>query len=322
MGVPKQAKAWRERDLEQWFVATPVLPSGEKLVVVSHQKSIRTMVHILCLDQRGRLVLIEAKNERTTRAAIGQALEYLSVLQGPKGEAPTIEDLSVEAGTNVSESFLKTFGTAPPSPLPTDARVIVAAPDFLPSSTVITRWLNKRLEGVTVTMVRVHHDDAGFRLEEFVGHDFQRARQLKATGPAISDKGRVYCVLTTGPEPVVWHVGRPRENDTIGLPSQSALTKNALRVDGRRFLYREDTIEGLDLDLQGTVWRHTKRDYRATVLGRVLTGTRWKVVFCRDDGKGRVRLRARDAVRFRQDWEETSETAPAWDDLARRVRTS
>ncbi len=274
------------------------------------------MVDVLCLDQQGRLVLLEAKNEKTTRAAIGQALEYLSVLDGA-----TVEDLSVEAGEDVAAKFLGTFEVTVPSPLPRDARVLVAAPDFLPSATVVTTWLNNRLSDVTVTMLRVQQDDNGFRLEEFVGHDFRRARSIKNAGPAISERGRAYCILQTGPEPVLWHVGRPRVDGTIVLPSQKALTQNALRVDPRRFLFCTEGIDGLDLSLQGTVWRRQGRDERATVLGRVRAGGRWQVVLCREDGKGRVGIRARDETHFRAEWGPGKEAPPSWTDLARRLRT-
>jgi hypothetical protein len=227
-------------------------------MVVSSQKSIRTMVDVLCLDQQGRLVLLEAKNEKTTRAAIGQALEYLSVLDGA-----TVEDLSVEAGEDVAAKFLGTFGVTVPSPLPRDARVLVAAPDFLPSSTVVTSWLNDHVSGVTVAMLRVQQGDTGFRLEESVGDDFRRARSIRDTGPAISERGRAYCILETGPEPVLWHVGRPRGDGTIVLPRQKAPSRNALRVDARRFLFREETVDGLDTALQGTSWTDVARRLRA-----------------------------------------------------------
>jgi hypothetical protein len=60
------------------FLPKGVPPNRERVLVISRQRPIRRVVDLLALDGTGGLVIVEVKNERTTRAAIGQSLEYLA----------------------------------------------------------------------------------------------------------------------------------------------------------------------------------------------------------------------------------------------------
>ena len=67
---------WHESDFERWFLRTATLPGGELLVPIAQHTALRRVVDLLFLDSRAGLVLVEVKNEASTRTAIGQALEY------------------------------------------------------------------------------------------------------------------------------------------------------------------------------------------------------------------------------------------------------
>ena len=83
--------AWTESEFEEWFLANPVLPGDDRLAVVVRQRSLKRVVDLLCLDREGRIVLLEVKNEPTTRHTIGQAFEYLAATADQ-----TLEDLADE----------------------------------------------------------------------------------------------------------------------------------------------------------------------------------------------------------------------------------
>src|SRR4051794_22820054 len=91
---------WQERDFEEWFRTNARLPGGEQVLLVRRQRAVGRMVDLLALDEQGGLVFLEIKNERCTRRAVAQAVEYLSQY----AEA-TIDEVTDEYEEHIGEAF-------------------------------------------------------------------------------------------------------------------------------------------------------------------------------------------------------------------------
>ena len=76
-----------KENIERWIYRRKEL-CGEHLLIRCTQRPIRRTADVIALDEHGRLVIIEIKNERSTRRAVGQILEYLWQYRNA-----TVEDL-------------------------------------------------------------------------------------------------------------------------------------------------------------------------------------------------------------------------------------
>ncbi len=87
-----------EKDLETLIEKTPSI-IGDDLLVIARQLHTETggIIDLLCIDNRGVLVLVEAKRDATPREAVAQALDYASWLD-------TADKSRIE---ETSKSFLK-----------------------------------------------------------------------------------------------------------------------------------------------------------------------------------------------------------------------
>src|SRR5690349_16641727 len=70
-----------EKDLESWIEEDPTLVD-RGLVVLQRQLhlGVSGRLDLLCVDQQGRLVVIEIKRATLIRDAIAQAIDYASVI--------------------------------------------------------------------------------------------------------------------------------------------------------------------------------------------------------------------------------------------------
>src|ERR1041385_6434845 len=69
-----------ERRLQLWLQKQSSLPEVGELLFVGHASALEGQVDTVFLAESGAIVLVEVKNERTTRQIIGQALEYAARL--------------------------------------------------------------------------------------------------------------------------------------------------------------------------------------------------------------------------------------------------
>lgn len=74
------AQGLLEKVMEEWLAHNPqaVLPSDERVLVISQETAFQNLVDILGVDRDGSLVVIEVKRGQTPRDVIAQALEYAS----------------------------------------------------------------------------------------------------------------------------------------------------------------------------------------------------------------------------------------------------
>ncbi len=123
------------------------------------------MVDPLALDAKGGLVIIEVKNERSKRTAIGQALEYLSQYQQASLEELN-EQMREEFGTNPSKAFRAKFKfNRNLRKLSRRRRVILVAPSFDAATGVCVQYLSKHFEKrVTFGLMTAQRRSRGFQI--------------------------------------------------------------------------------------------------------------------------------------------------------------
>lgn len=280
-------------------------------MIVDRQRSLKRVVDILCLDQTGGLVLLEIKNEASTRLGLGQALEYLGATQDL-----TLEDLADEFDGDLQEALAATFDR-PPSAVSSRRRVFLVAPAFDAPSVMATRFVDSvvRHAGIEVGLLRVEGAISEFKVESYQGATFTRARSLPP-GLAVSPKGRLFYVLESGRQPVIWHVGRPDQQGRIRPPRSRAKTRRSIRVRNSYMLPQEDH-PAVSMHLRDSTWRHRSRiGWRAKVVGCVTADTGPAVVFAQFNNDEFRRFKIEPQDRFDRDWVRETLDLPGWREIA------
>ena len=192
-----------------------MFPGGEKLLPVLKQRPIARVVDLLFLDESRRLVLVEIKNERSTRLAVGQVLEYLS-----KYHDYDVDELCDDSGRDLRTEFRELF-KQPLESLSEQRRVVVAASGFDAPSAVACVYLNHALRDVAVSMIKAIRTDTGFSVSLHQAPNLVPPRKLARGSFAVSPTGRkVFLVLEDGANPLVWWIGRVKHSGKLSLPSQ------------------------------------------------------------------------------------------------------
>lgn len=289
--------------LEDWLWDTPVLPGGERLVPVQRQKRLSAVVDLLFLDRAKRLVLVEIKNETSTRLALGQAFEYLGSYHDYD-----LDDLCEDSGRDLRAVFHETYGERLDE-LSSKRRVILAAPHFDIPSAVACTYLQQALQGVEVVMLKAQRRGAGFELYIHQAPAIVRVRKLKGR-LAVSPSGRrLFYVLQSGAKPVVWFVGRLQPDAPITLPTNKRRT--VFRTNRR--VVKVDMVEGVDLDEQGSSWqRKDDPDRLARLLGYLNTAKGDYAVAIRLRPGRPAAVRHMRKQRFLKEWLPVESSPPDW----------
>jgi hypothetical protein len=270
----KQSGAgWSESHFEKWFIANPVLPGGEPVFMVKRHRLLRRDVDLLALSADGGLILIEVKNERTTREAVGQSLEYLA-----RFAETDVEQLQAEYGTlkpngDMQADFRKAFNRE--LKLTQERRVYLVAPSFDLPSEVCVSYLGEQLRGSSIKygLIRARPTGAAFTIELLECRRPEHSSKIKE-GSALTGGARLFLVLEPGPHPVMWYVGKRAEDRRLRLAAGDALAWASVQVLDR-MLVPEGQLEGVDLSLSGTVWnRRDRPGTQAKLVGQVLCGSR------------------------------------------------
>lgn len=141
-----------EKDLEEWIANNPDI-LGEELLVIDRQRDIRDVgrLDLLCMNQEGRLVIVELKRDRTPREAVAQALDYAAWL-----DSETEDQIEANATEFLKSSLADAFSERFQSDLPEyhcqDHRVILVAPRLDASAERIINYLSER-HGVDINAV-------------------------------------------------------------------------------------------------------------------------------------------------------------------------
>jgi hypothetical protein len=141
-----------EKDLETWITNNPSLLGG-KLLPIKRQYDVPGVgiLDLLCIDESGRLVVVEFKRDSTSREAVAQALDYASWLDGTT-EAE-IRGIAQESSAKpIEDAFLDFFGSELQSLAPQNHRILVVAPRLDSSAERIIDYLSDRY-GVEINAV-------------------------------------------------------------------------------------------------------------------------------------------------------------------------
>lgn len=146
------ASDYLEKDLEAWIYKNPSV-LGVKLLPIRRQLEVPNVgiLDLLCVDESGKLVVVEFKRSLTNRETVAQALDYASWLDGSTDTE--IRGLAQEtAGKSIEDSFLEQFGTELQSLTPQNHRILVVAPKLDSSAERVINYLADR-HGVDINAV-------------------------------------------------------------------------------------------------------------------------------------------------------------------------
>lgn len=133
-----------EKELENWIATHPDI-LGEKLLVIDRQRDIPTVgrLDLLCIDEEGRLVIVELKRDRTPREAVAQALDYASWLDSEEEE--TINSNARDyLKRPLADAFSDCFQTELPEFTCQNHRIVLVAPRLDASAERIINYLSER----------------------------------------------------------------------------------------------------------------------------------------------------------------------------------
>jgi len=133
-----------EEYLENWIERDTSL-LGSRLLVIGRQYDIPNVgcLDLLCIDEDGKLVVVEFKRDSTTRDTIAQILDYASWLDTASSEE--IEACAQRyLGKPLSDAFLETFQSDLQSLTPQNHRMLVVAPRLDLSAERIINYLADR----------------------------------------------------------------------------------------------------------------------------------------------------------------------------------
>lgn len=309
------APSWSERTFEEWFKANPVLPGGERLLVVRTHRAATREVDLVALDSVGRLVLVEVKNEASARRTIGQALEYLALYERITKEA--LEELFEREDMSIGDAFRAAFN-ADLVAVSAERRVVLVAPQFHWASVVSSHFLRRSLSvgnaGLGVTLLIARPTAAGFEVAEETTA-FSWLSAIGARGAALTAYDEVLVVVEAGAHPVAWRVGTTRGG---ALTPATGTTKNygSLLLGDCPVLPCALPAE-VDLAGHGDVWQLTQNQREvARQLGTVGDKVVW-VRFTRDGQLKFVEFRPME-MRDRT-WRRSAHALPSWRECAQRL---
>ncbi len=319
-----------EGEFERWFMKNPflpngVLPNGERVLVISRQRPIRRVVDLLALDGTGGLVIVEVKNERSTRAAIGQSLEYLAQYVDTGVEDLEDEYSALIPTGNLKDDFRSLFNKE--LSVASRRRVYLVAPSFDIPSAVCVQYLGERLLAgeVEYHLIRATRKGTGFRIERFECPAFTPARNLHTGDFAVTPSGRLYYVLERGPRPVIWNIGKRMKGRGFRLLSTRALNLRCIQVVNRMLIPAEPAKE-VEVAQSGTVWQHPRKPATtAKLLGRVMpdstqSGQQGFAVIARFVDKTFERFQQRSWGDFAADWRKVDIQLSDWRSIAAVAR--
>jgi len=315
---------WHESDFENFFIGNPIL-HGKPLLIINRQKALHRVVDIVALDEDGRILIIEVKNETSTRTVIGQALEYLSLYDGI-----TLDDLGEEYRDNCGRSLQKDFEAKfqrTLSLISTDRRVVLVAPSFDPHSSICVQFLCKQWPGskITFELIQAEQTPSGFTLTKYVCPPLQSPGKLEGQF-AMTIGGRMVYVLKGGNPAILWTLGKRRKGDALYVPTGKAVTARCLRFSRRLLVPMESAPPEADLKPMNTTWTHPAKPNDFVKLLGHLDNVIWKknkddcVLMARfRNGQFRY-FQVKSKSQFLADWRPAKADLPDWFDIVTASR--
>jgi hypothetical protein len=147
------AANYLEKQLETWIATDPNI-LGERVLIIARQRAVPSVgrLDLLGIDERGSLVIIELKRDRTPRDAVAQALDYASWLQS--ADEQLIEEWAEQhLGKSLKEKFCDYFDAEDlPELSCQNHRIVLVAPRLDASAERIITYLSEQ-HGVQINAV-------------------------------------------------------------------------------------------------------------------------------------------------------------------------
>ena len=256
-------KNFKESDFEKWFSENPVLPDGERLVLLSRQVPLKSVVDLLLLEKSSaKIVLIEVKNETATIRSIGQIFDYLAQFEDLDFDT-LIEDFELQ-NNSVNPELVEIRKRI--RHLSNERRIIIAAPDFDFATKSAQALLNERFSkaGLSISLLRIKRANKDFRIEFEEQVKPVSSKMIKGKH-GLNKQGRLFHVLDFGMGEYFLNVGKLRKGK-LALPSQTTKTNRLVRVRHTKLIEYSDKFV-LDTSRQGTWWAHKNSKRHAVILG-------------------------------------------------------
>lgn len=150
------ADAHKEDELEEWISQNPDI-LGEKLLVIARQLIIPEVgrLDLLCMDENGKLVIVEFKRASLPREAVAQGLDYASWLNSATEEEilayanQYLQKKSGDAERTLPDAFAETFGAKElPEWVCQNHRILLVAAGLDASAERIINYLAQKQIGI------------------------------------------------------------------------------------------------------------------------------------------------------------------------------
>jgi hypothetical protein len=152
----KNAKLNLEERLETW-IEHDIAILADNLLIIGRQivTDFGGIIDLLCLDQKGDIVIVELKRGKTPREITAQALDYASWVKDlSQDKVRTIANTYLKSRNNTSlqEAFREKFGADIPEILNESHSMVIIASQIDPSSERIIKYLSET-HGVNINAV-------------------------------------------------------------------------------------------------------------------------------------------------------------------------
>jgi hypothetical protein len=144
-----------ESRLEGWL-EEDISPLSEDYLVIGRQ--VRTdfagIMDILCIDERGDLVIIELKRDRTPRDITAQVLDYASWVQDlTNDDVVSLSNGYLGPRSDLETAYREKYGSELPDTLNQSHRMVIVGSDIDPKTERILAYLNDSY-GVDINAVK------------------------------------------------------------------------------------------------------------------------------------------------------------------------
>jgi hypothetical protein len=309
--------SWTEKELEDWLLQNPVLPSGENVVIVDKEEPGERVPDLVALDSDANLLIIEVKSKDATRTAIGQSLEYLSQF-----ERITFEDINNNYIDRDKESLadkLKVHFGKELSKLGERRRVYLIAPSFAPASIICAGYLSQQfrhpVQFCLLKADKLSDDPIKFALSEPPPIRLEHTRDLPR-GFSKSLSGNLFYIIEAGSKPILWKIGKYLPPGKIRRVGQGVL-KKSLSSKGRWLspISPESVKDAVDVSGMGTWWRKKDKSGDVARLLGVIRGNHSEVAILVRRRKATYRLQKKLLKQLKSEWMKTDIPLPDWREL-------
>jgi hypothetical protein len=149
-----QSRLELESRLEAWLEIDPTMLGSDYLVIGKQvQTDFGGYIDLLCLDERGDVVVVELKRDKTPREITAQALDYGSWVATLDAERiGQIASSYLGATGSLEDAFAAKFRYDLPETLNQSHKLLIVAASIDPSSERIVRYLSEHY-GVSINVV-------------------------------------------------------------------------------------------------------------------------------------------------------------------------